>query len=91
MIQMARIANFCPKVKTLRRPQNLKKSPTWFNKTAVLSSIKTSGRFFQTFVAFSEKLNFIRQCITICHDIKDNLLVGNNKHSFIQNSLMKFH
>ena len=45
----------------MRKPQNLKKSPTGFDKTAVftqLSSVKTIGRFFQVFVAFSEKLDF---------------------------------
>jgi hypothetical protein len=49
----------------MRRPQNLKKSPTCFDKAAVLtkqlfllSSIKTNGRFFQFFVVFSGKLNF---------------------------------
>ena len=35
------------------------KSPTCFDKTAVLlSSVKTSGRFFQIFVPFPEKLDF---------------------------------
>ena len=45
----------------LRRLQNLKKSSTCFDQTVVftqLSSVKTSGRYFQIFVAFSEKLNF---------------------------------
>ena len=44
----------------MRMPQNLeKKSPTCFDKTAVLlSSVKTSRRFFQTFGPFSEKLDF---------------------------------
>ena len=43
----------------MRRPQNWKKSPTCFDKAAVLlSSVKTSGTFFQIFVGFSEKLNF---------------------------------
>ena len=46
----------------MRRSQNLKKSPTCFDKTAfLLNSVKTSGRFFQIFVAFSEKLNFITE------------------------------
>ena len=51
----------------MRRPQNLKKSPTGFDKTAVflLSSVKTSGRFFQIFVAFSEKLDFKRAALLI--------------------------
>jgi hypothetical protein len=45
----------------MRRPQNLKKSPACFDKTAVLlSSVKTSGRLFQIFLAFLEKLNFIK-------------------------------
>ena len=36
-----------------------KKSPTCFDKIAVLlSSVKTSGRFFRIFVPFSEKLDF---------------------------------
>ena len=44
----------------MRRPQNWKKSPTCFDKQPFFSvcSVKTSGRFFQIFVAFSEKLNF---------------------------------
>ena len=29
----------------------------------LLSSVKTSGRFFQIFVAFSEKLNYTTICI----------------------------
>ena len=37
----------------------MKKSPTGFDKTAVFTKyVKTSGRFFQIFVAFSEKLDF---------------------------------
>ena len=41
-------------------PIFLKKSPTCFDKTAFFSqySVKTSGIFFQIFVAFSEKLDF---------------------------------
>ena len=36
-----------------------KKTPTCFDKTAVLlSSVKTSGRFLKNFVPFSEKLDF---------------------------------
>ena len=43
----------------MERPQNLKKSPTCFDKTAVFTqNVKTSGRFFQIFVTFSEKLDF---------------------------------
>jgi hypothetical protein len=45
----------------MRTPQNWKKkSPTCFDKTAILYSIvsKQVGAFFQIFVAFSEKLNF---------------------------------
>ena len=43
----------------MRRPQNLKKSPTCLTKQLfLLSSIKASGRYFQIVVAFSEKLNF---------------------------------
>ena len=38
----------------MRRPQNLKQSYSCF----LLSSAKTSGRFFQSFVAFSERLDF---------------------------------
>ena len=33
----------------------------------LLSSVKTSGRFFQIFVAFSEKLNFIYLCNYAIH------------------------
>ena len=40
----------------MRRPQNWKKSPTCF-------SVKTNGIFFQIFVAFSEKLNFMKYAI----------------------------
>ena len=53
----------------MRRPQNLKKSSTCFDKTVfLLSSVKTSGRFFQIFVAFSEKLNFnnLRGSLSVC-------------------------
>jgi hypothetical protein len=45
----------------------LKQSSTIFGKPALtkqlflLSSVKTSGRFFQSFMAFSEKLNFNEQ------------------------------
>ena len=43
----------------MRRPHNLKKSATSLTKQLfLLSSVKTSGRFFQIFVAFSEKLDF---------------------------------
>ena len=44
----------------MRRPQNLKKLPLVLAKQLfLLRSVKKSGRFFQIFVAFSEKLNFI--------------------------------
>ena len=42
----------------MRRQQNLQKSPTYFAKTAVftsLSSIKTSGRFFSNFCGLLRK------------------------------------
>ena len=44
----------------MKRPQNLKKNlPTVLTKQLfLLSSVNTSGRFFQIFVAFSEKLDF---------------------------------
>ena len=43
----------------MRRPQNLKKSPTGFDETAVFTQQRqNSGKFFQIFVAFSEKLDF---------------------------------
>ena len=44
----------------MRRPQNLKRNlpPVLTNQLFLLSSVKTSGIFFQIFVAFSEKLNF---------------------------------
>jgi hypothetical protein len=46
----------------MKRPQNLKKSPICFDKKLfLLSSVKTSGRFFRIFVAFSEKLEFISE------------------------------
>ena len=51
----------------MRGPQNLKKSPTCFDKTAVCThSVKSSGRFFQIFVDFSEKLNFNEAVIACC-------------------------
>jgi len=40
----------------MRRPQHLKKSPPVLTKQLLLSNVKTSGLFFQIFVAFSEKL-----------------------------------
>ena len=48
------------KVQILWEGHNIwKKSPTCLEKTVfLLSSVKTSGIFFQIFVAFSEKLNF---------------------------------
>ena len=42
----------------MRKLQNWKKSPTLAKQLFLLSSINKSGRFFQIFVAFSEKLNF---------------------------------
>ena len=44
----------------MRRPQNLKKNlpPVLTKQWFLLSSVKTSGRFFQIFVAFSEKMDF---------------------------------
>ena len=42
----------------LRRPQNLNQSPTWFD--VYLVNVKSSGRLFQIFVAFSEYLNFMK-------------------------------
>ena len=42
----------------MRRPQNLKKNYVLRKQLFLLSSVKTSGRFFQIFVAFSEMLNF---------------------------------
>ena len=41
----------------VRRPQNLKKSPTCFDIYSVTS--KQVGYFLQNFVAFSDNLNFI--------------------------------
>ena len=43
----------------MRRPQNLKKNLilVWKKQLFLLSSLKTSGGFFQFFVAFSEKLD----------------------------------
>ena len=40
----------------------------------LLSSVKTNGRFFQTFVAFSEKLNFIREKIMLVHYVAHEFL-----------------
>ena len=45
----------------MRRPQNLKKSPTGFDKTVLTQFIKPRGTFFQIFVAYSEKLDFERK------------------------------
>ena len=44
----------------MRRPQNLKKNLllALTKQLFLLSSVKTSGRFFQIFVPFSEKLIF---------------------------------
>ena len=43
----------------MRRPQNLKKSPTGFDKTAVFIQYRQNKEeVFQIFVAFSEKLDF---------------------------------
>jgi hypothetical protein len=48
------------KVDTLREGHKIGKNlPLVLTKQlSLLSSVKTSGRFFQIFVAFSEKLNF---------------------------------
>ena len=44
----------------MRRPQNLKKSPTYFDKTAVFTQqCQNKWKIFQIVVAFSEKLDFI--------------------------------
>ena len=40
----------------LRRPQNLKQSPTWFD--VYLAIVKSSGWLFQILVAFSKCPNF---------------------------------
>ena len=50
----------------------MKKSATSLTKQLfLLSSVKTSGRFFQIFVTFSEKLNFIgKGCIYIAAKIR---------------------
>ena len=57
----------------MRRPQNWKKNlPLAMTKQLyLLSSVKTSGRFFQNFEAFSEKLNFIRgeKCETLTEQV----------------------
>ena len=51
----------------MRRPQNLKKNLilVWKKQLFLLSSLKTSGGFFQFFVAFSEKLDFTIQDIPV--------------------------
>ena len=48
------------KVKTLWEGHKIWKNlpPVLPKQLFLLSSVKTSGRFFQSFVAFSEKLNF---------------------------------
>ena len=47
----------------MRRPQNLKNLPPVFTKQLfLLSSVKTSGRSSQIFVAFSEKVDFTSFC-----------------------------
>ena len=52
----------------MRRPQNLKNLPFVLTKQLfLLSIVKTSGRFFQIFVAFSEKLNFNFKRAFWCH------------------------
>ena len=47
----------------MRRSQNLKKNlpPVLTKQLFLLSSVKTSGRLFQIFVAFSEELDFNMQ------------------------------
>ena len=71
----------------MRRPQNLEKSPTCFDIYSV--NVKTSGRSFQIFVAFSEKLNFTT--------FRFDFHVGwknQNKHSTLNSSfdtLLKWH
>ena len=43
----------------MRRPQNLKKSPTCFDKTAVFTQeCQNKGEIFSNFVAYLEKLDF---------------------------------
>ena len=49
----------------MRRPQNWKKSPNCFDKTALFTQCR--GRFFQLFVAFSEKLNFTALSHSLTH------------------------
>ena len=45
------------KSRFLKKPQDLKQSPTWFHVYLVI--VKSIGRLFQIFVAFSERPNFI--------------------------------
>jgi len=50
----------------MRMPQNLENLTSVLTKHLfLLSSVKTSGRFFQIFVAFSEKLDFTQ--LNLCH------------------------
>ena len=54
----------------MKRPKNLKKSPTWFEKTfhlnlTLLSNFKKKWEIFSIFLAFSQCLNFTeeRNCL----------------------------
>jgi len=52
----------------MRMPQNLENLTSVLTKHLfLLSSVKTSGRFFQIFVTFSEKLDFIMASELIIH------------------------
>ena len=57
------------KVETLREGHKIGKNlpPVSTKQLFLLSSVKTSGRFFQTFVAFSEKLNYKKERPKLCN------------------------
>ena len=56
-----------------RRTQNLKPPSTWFD--IYLENVKSSGRWFQIFVAFSECPNFIKIIsYFLCNFLVSNLL-----------------
>ena len=60
------------KVKTLWEGHKMWKNlpPVLTKQMFLLSSVKTSGRFFQIFVAFSEKLNFKRKSLKMTRNCR---------------------
>ena len=65
----------------MRRPQIWKKSPTCFDKTAVLSSVRTSGIFFQISWPFQKSWTL---------PLWPALALSKKKHSEIMNCIYTF-